>query len=343
MASAFQHFSSTMASTFLYGLGEKVLKAFQDLFFMEKCPYCNKEFKNNAGLKGHIRLSHNQEKQPTVLASTLKPQTTREGIREIIQRFIEDQKNNESSKEDIEKLEELLAEDRELTEKQIEEIKRDYHENEIWDQFKDGKWFTKENYEEKIELEKVNLTASHQNEIAQLKGQITDLESKVRNLQHDNTALWETNGDLSDYIGNYLDDAGRLEREKSEKVREALISEREDFDNHCANRIHTINESLLELYNRSEKIKKQETKLDERKEGLDGQEKRIEKRIELQQCLLQEIEQGLQETQLLRGDIERKTEKLKKGWIDLNVTREDLYNIRLGKSLNRRNIPPSNI
>lgn len=175
------------------------------------------------------------------------------------------------SKEVLEKAKEFIEKEKK------EEIIDDYWRNILHPLIDEGELFTKEGHEDKIkELKKSHnseiseLKTSYDSEISQVKREKQDLGNKIRKLCGDNEALWETKGSLSDYIGNYLDDAGRRETRRLEQVRESLATEKTNFNIDKEKENKTLKKLALDNYNELKKIEKQ-------KEAVEKKEKEVEK------------------------------------------------------------------
>lgn len=216
------------------------------------------------------------------------------------------------SKEVLEKAKEFIEKEKK------EEIIDDYWRNILHPLIDEGELFTKEGHEDKIkELKKSHnseiseLKTSYDSEISQVKREKQDLGNKIRKLCGDNEALWETKGSLSDYIGNYLDDAGRRETRRLEQVRESLATEKTNFNIDKEKENKTLKKLALDNYNELKKIEKQ-------KEAVEKKEKEIEKRKEQLAELRREI--GLKVVEL-----EKKEEHIT---LERNLLEKDKENFK---------------
>jgi len=120
------------------------------------------------------------------------------------------------------------------------------------------------------------LLRNNQYEMSQLKAsnqrEKKDLENQIGDLLWENIGLKEENGDLHDYIGNYLDDAGRWERENLRHEEEVLNGKKADFDRFVKRQQSNLDGLFFELDEKLKSVEKREDKLAEQKEKLKKRE-----------------------------------------------------------------------
>jgi len=104
-----------------------------------------------------------------------------------------------------------------------------------------------------------------------------DLEDQKEELLWENIGLKEENGDLSDFIENYLDDAGRRERENLSHEKEVFNREKTDFDSHVKRQQSKLDGLFVETNEKEKSIEKREEELSEQKEKLKKREEKFEK------------------------------------------------------------------
>jgi len=125
--------------------------------------------------------------------------------------------------------------------------------------------------------EKDILIQNIQDEMSQLKDtfnrQIEMLHNHMRNLSNKNIELEETVGDLSGYIGDYLDDAGRREREN-------LMYEKEKFEMYREEQQSAFNKLFIAADEDLKVLEKREVKLDLLEEKVKKREENTKKEKE---------------------------------------------------------------
>ena len=116
-----------------------------------------------------------------------------------------------------------------------------------------------------------------QDEMSQLKDtfnrQIEMLQNHMRNLSNKKIELEETVGDLIDYIGDYLDNAGRREREN-------LMHEKEKFEIYQEEQQSAFNKIFIAADEDLKALEKRKVKLDFREEKVKKREENTKKEKE---------------------------------------------------------------
>jgi len=129
-------------------------------------------------------------------------------------------------------------------------------------------------------VQKDNLLRNKQYEISQLNAshqlEKEDLNNRIGDLLFENIGLKEEIGDLSDFIGNYIDDAGRREREELRRE-EDLIVKKTDFDIHIKRQRSNLDRLFVESEETLKSAKKLEEELDEQREKLKKREEKFDK------------------------------------------------------------------
>ena len=101
---------------------------------------------------------------------------------------------------------------------------------------------------------------------------INKLSLSITKLSNEKIGLNIDNADLSDYIGNYLDAAGRLERRRLEKERGDFISRETEFEQYMGKFEQYVGEREEDLSNKLREADNQKEELDERENGLNTRE-----------------------------------------------------------------------
>ena len=172
------------------------------------------------------------------------------------------------------------------------------------------------------------------------------LNNRIRNLLWQKVGLEEKIGDLHDYIGNFLDDAGRRERENLRHQEEDLIVRKTDVDSYVKRQKSNLDglffesdEKLKSVEMREEKLVEQEGKLKKREDTLDKNTKIMHntleesiKAIEKREQNVTNLEKGLKkwnaeqndELDTKRKKIKDDQEKITQEWETIKKTVEEL-------------------
>jgi len=308
-------------------------------------PGCDKQFQDQRALNGHLMLlkdpghkeyykQHRSQKTGVTLQKTQSPLLESGNIREIIQTLITDQRTNHALRED---LRELLSEDRELTDRRVKEIEKNYFETTIKDQFKEGWWLEKKDHENKIE----ELNKKHKSELNQLNvshwENKANLEDLIDTFQNDNLTLADKNRELHDYIDNHLDNAGRLEKEEAIRQRALLSQERASFNEHEETQEKILRDLYKEVNTRQIKLDKKDKELDDQGKELDISQKQIEAKTRKEEHILKENKQVVLEDKQVLQTIDEGLQKIKNEMDALRQERADLKITTIELSEIRRN------
>ena len=177
------------------------------------------------------------------------------------------------------------------------------------------------------------LISNNKYEMSQLKAsnqqEKEDLQDQKEDLLWDNIGLKEEIGDLHDYIGNYLDDAGRWERENLRHEEEVLNGKKTDFDRFVKMQQSNLDGLFFESDEKLKSVEKREEELAEQKEKLKKREDEFDKDKKQIYGMLGEKLKSVEkrEGKLAQG------EKGLKSWKDeqkdeLNVEREKIQDDR---------------
>ncbi len=164
---------------------------------------------------------------------------------------------------------------------------------------------------------------------------ITNLNNKNIGLNNDNTALRETNADLSDYIGNYLDDAGRREKIACVRGQNRLEQERSSLDRY----IRKMSNWRLELVQRDKDLSEVQKLLDDQADKQQIERKEIIQEQDRVQKLLddQVVKQQKKATELeqKKYELEQKEYELKQNGDAIAAEKKALMKLsrEIGKNL----------
>jgi hypothetical protein len=125
----------------------------------------------------------------------------------------------------------------------------------------------------KIIEDKDDLLNNNKYEISQLKAskqrEKKDLENQIGDHLWENIGLKEEIGDLSDFIGIYLDDAGRWEQEK-------LVIAKTDFDRHVQIKQSELDDKDFETEKKRKDVEKLMEKTAKREENIKKQQQELD-------------------------------------------------------------------
>jgi len=131
--------------------------------------------------------------------------------------------------------------------------------------------------------EKDDLLRNNKDEMSQLKAfnqrEKKYLEVQKGDLLLKNIGLSEDIGNLNDYIGNYLDDAGQWEREKLRREKEALNVEKTDFDRFVKTQESTLDELYFKCDEKLKDVGKREKQHAEKEKEMKKREEEFDKWI----------------------------------------------------------------
>ena len=131
--------------------------------------------------------------------------------------------------------------------------------------------------------EKDDLLSKNKYEMSQLKAsnqrEKKDFEDQIGDFLWENIGLKEEIGNLNGYIGNYLDDAGRRERENLRHEKEVFTREKTDFDRFVKTQESNLDELYFEVDEKLKDVEKREKQHAEQENKMKKREDEFDKWI----------------------------------------------------------------